>query len=582
MSDRIDAIHLLIEQLKTSYPQKGLISIHPSVTFIRNDKGICVQAKKAIKATEVLLVIPDSARMSTNNVPQLFDSNKNKININLDDIMKEVEKKLFHILQNNTHEVPDHILSFVVMHALSNQGNINDTVFMKHAATMPSHLEMRNEMYMNLNWTEEQLNGIGGTNSFIRTQLERKQARVKIVFQKAILPILNTLPTNIQKLFIGSSVSSESCDFSKSTLEECLWETYLNTYIIVDSRSHGSQDDFPELIPLLDLFNGASEWNPEGLEDFTPRSNVALHKVKWPFTSGVGFDNECKISCSAIYALRDIDDGEEIVVSYGELGTSLFLLKYSAVPLDLFKLKKTETIELLCPPNMVPNDKRRILSLEQSGNFSVEAIRNGSDSMKCLSAEDYCTNQKGHETVSVFSLRFFLLLGSIGSDEEVEVHIQTGRLPCSVSDERMCRALCEVINYNLTILDPIGSMASSKEDFDRANSIDIPFWEKNALLSRICQRETLLMWRHHFCRRYKMLPNVNFFDTNHSIHKLLLLQNNGCKICGRTYPIMKCTICKVAIYCSKKHQSIDWRKAGGHKLLCGIQKKKDTLTKFCS
>lgn len=47
----------------------------------------------------------------------------------------------------------------------------------------------------------------------------------------------------------------------------------------------------------------------------------------------------------------------------------------------------------------------------------------------------------------------------------------------------------------------LSSDSSIKEDYDRMNRNDIPLWEKYALHSRICQRETLLKWRSHFCRR---------------------------------------------------------------------------------
>lgn len=266
---RMDAIHSLVEQLKCSYPQKGFL-IDPSVTYVQNDKGICVIAKNAIKLNDILLVIPESARMATKNIPPTFDNKKSIPLFNFDKLIKEVEKKLLHILQD-PHDVPDHLLSFIVMYAISNyhqqQGNNNTSsssssaVFMKHGATMPSHIEMRNNN-MNLYWTEEQLNVIGGTKCYIRKQIQSKKEKIQLAFNHAIYPILNTQPTHIQTLFISTSIKSE-CGADSKSIEERLRQTYLNAYAIVNSRSHGKEYT-PELIPLIDQFNGESEWNPDG------------------------------------------------------------------------------------------------------------------------------------------------------------------------------------------------------------------------------------------------------------------------------------------------------------------------------
>ena len=121
---RMDAIHSLVEQLKNSYPQKGFL-IHPSIAYVHNnDKGICVIAKNAIKLNDILLVIPESATMATKNIQTTFDSKT----INFDKLIKDVEKKLSHILQD-PHEVPNHLLSLIVMYAISNyqqEGYNND------------------------------------------------------------------------------------------------------------------------------------------------------------------------------------------------------------------------------------------------------------------------------------------------------------------------------------------------------------------------------------------------------------------------------------------------------------------------
>jgi hypothetical protein len=43
------------------------------------------------------------------------------------------------------------------------------------------------------------------------------------------------------------------------------------------------------------------------------------------------------------------------------------------------------------------------------------------------------------------------------------------------------------------------------------------------------------------------------------------LETLSCNICGKTEGIMRCSRCKTAGYCGKKHQKADWK---AHKKIC--------------
>jgi len=92
---------------------------------------------------------------------------------------------------------------------------------------------------------------------------------------------------------------------------------------VVDSRAHGTTE--PALIPLVEMFNG-------GVEDDPQSTNVALAKGKWPFLKGRAFRDDCNLPCSAVYALKDIRQGEPLILSYGQICPSEFVIKYGAIP----------------------------------------------------------------------------------------------------------------------------------------------------------------------------------------------------------------------------------------------------------
>ena len=115
---------------------------------------------------------------------------------------------------------------------------------------------------------------------------------------------------------------------------------------LVTSRSHERVDGGLEICPLLDLFNGA----PEG-----PTANVDVHRGMWPFIRGAEFRNDCNIPCSAVSAKRDIAAGEPLLLSYGEVSSAAFLLKYGWVPEEEGGWSNpNESLSITLDPELLP------------------------------------------------------------------------------------------------------------------------------------------------------------------------------------------------------------------------------------
>jgi hypothetical protein len=99
-----------------------------------------------------------------------------------------------------------------------------------------------------------------------------------------------------------------------------LRKLYMRAVAMVLSRAH----EGVSLTPLVDLVNGM----PSG----SPNMNVGFCRGYWPFLKGSTYRNDCDLVCPALSASRKIKAGEQIIVSYGDLSTGGFVLKYGVVP----------------------------------------------------------------------------------------------------------------------------------------------------------------------------------------------------------------------------------------------------------
>ena len=147
----------------------------------------------------------------------------------------------------------------------------------------------------------------------------------------------------IFKCVIEPSLEGRAPQFTPPHLS--LRHAYYWALCLITSRAH-EHDGGAVLSPLLDLFDGT----PGG-----PAANVDVHRGFWPFVRGAMYRNECDLRCTAAAATRDIAAGEALVVSYGEMSSAAFLLKYGCVPEDERGWEnRAEVLSLTLDPALLP------------------------------------------------------------------------------------------------------------------------------------------------------------------------------------------------------------------------------------
>ena len=330
-----------------------------------------------------------------------------------------------------------------------------------------------------------------------------------------------------------------------------------------------------------------------------PLSNGVVHCVKPNIVRGDAFINQCNLACSSVYASRDIDAGEELIISFGDVTPTGFAAKYGEIPIDfLHHWDVVCDVQLWCPPKFIPTDKLRIRCLEKS-DYPLDILKQTKGDTALISLqpakEPVGDNvdvyrwsgpivYKGYEPERISSARQYLILAVLANDYDLKRNFNSGRLRSGLYETKVLPLLSEVVDYNIKLLSG-GKDITSAEDAEKALCPDTPKWEKSCLLARIAYRESLLMWRYAFLNRkndamntpgYKQAmrmqqPPLDFPEFDEDI---VNISDGLCKLCGRSYPVKMCSGCNQVQYCSRGHQLLDWGK--NHKHECGKMKKNET------
>jgi len=150
----------------------------------------------------------------------------------------------------------------------------------------------------------------------------------------------------------------------------------------------------------------------------------------------------------------------------------------------------------------------------------------------------------------------FLQLSQLLDDEAVEINYKTGTMKTSEINPSMVGSLLvQVVEYNLNQLYQNNDIT--------ANNQKIPkHFLENAKAARDCAKETLAIWHHAITKRYNLLP----WTTSNKNVPSCLEGIDGCLRCGRFIKLKRCSRCKLAKYCCREHQVMDYK--AGHKALC--------------
>ena len=108
-SDRLQATKLLIKRLHADYPKKGF-KISPDIDFVvQSDSGLRVVAKRQIQKDDILIVVPEAARLTASTIlPSSFSKQLKR------DIAKKSQFQEYQQMLNPS----DYLLAVAIMKLL--------------------------------------------------------------------------------------------------------------------------------------------------------------------------------------------------------------------------------------------------------------------------------------------------------------------------------------------------------------------------------------------------------------------------------------------------------------------------------
>ena len=375
--NREAATQALIESLKTRYPNRGF-KIHPAVNFCFSHTagGMGVVAQERIEKDDILLVIPESVRFSTSTVLATK-------------AFKALTKK---ILQKCTQwdqmfDGQDFALAVAVMHVLSKKKKDSTDPFVLQAATWPSEEAMKESSMFY--WDDSKVRSIWN-QSILTSNFEKRRENIRQVFDGALFPLLKGDADN----FIDSSLLGNGNSETRST-KDALWNTFVYAFSLVWSRAHASPD--PELVPLVELLNGNSarvnQSEKQGKLVEKTVINVNMVRGKWPFLRGDMFRDDCNLPCSAVYANRDIEKAENLVIDYGELSPVSFMFKYGTIPENFLSHHNIlAEVSLWCDPSLISTDHPLRIQCLRNNGYPLEELKSNKWVLCDLDADESLQN----------------------------------------------------------------------------------------------------------------------------------------------------------------------------------------------
>lgn len=589
MNNREQAVQDLIRSLREAHPSSGGgFRIHPALAFARSAAheegstglGFGARVTEPVEAGEILLVIPESARLALRTTGERDDlagrqlepaaaSGSSPKKMQLPQLLQQLQRQAEPILRHgeSLFASSDFAMAVLVMYSVAVSSCIaredpnNDGLFVKHAATWPS-LEDTSQQYA-LYWGQPIVDLLKHTRAHELVTTVR--AKTKEVFEEVLWPTLarNRVAHHFAPYQAAESASGEEDE------KQRLWGAFLHAFSLVFSRSHGSEA--PEILPLVDLFNGL----PDACDD---EINVALN--------GRLFRNDCNTTCSAVCATRRIRPGEALIISYGNVSPASFLLKYGVVPPQMLGKRNAlaDPVTIWYPPSMAPaqNDVPRIQALQRFGypttpeaireEFAVvlsnESLVNSGSMVGGLGGPLIGDPHSPEEDMGLRQFRQYLILAKLLDDDGIQTNLRTGRLRGSFRTEDIGRLMVQIVDYNLN------RIPSSADDEQSPASGSTKMAIRAA---RECHIEALARWRHIICRRYGL---ISWMDSPEDVEWSGLTVSTatpptppcldgvgkGCPVCGRIMNSKTCSRCKRQKYCCREHQASDYKLF--HKRFC--------------
>ena len=403
------------------------------------------------------------------------------------------------------------------------------------------------------------------------------------------------------------------------------------------------------ILPIIDLTNGlpagcddinvavlTDTWDSGVIQQMMMKSSsTPSHQqleqlsIRKSATTAVKYvDRENNHAVTALYATKDIEPGQELLLDYGELPPSSFLIKYGCIPQQYLTSVGTMTDSVLLqlpptipvPPVHNPNRVKALklnefpttrdglkewrlwltpTDLQPLRQLIVASIASSSSTNTSGQAQQLQMQYYQIEPVNLKMLRQYLIVAHVGDDALVQNFLETGRLYGHLDPKELWKHIISVFDYNLSLLydgteTSGGSGGNRNDDWQQRtcllnNTIELqnlkqddeignedgkkmPFTQRTSTIQRILYRDALSQWRHVLCRFYGVTSHVDDHKQeqqsrprNSSPPPPGLEYGVGCIVCGKTSPFKRCSNCKCVGYCCREHQKIHWKV---HKKAC--------------
>jgi hypothetical protein len=382
------------------------------------------------------------------------------------------------------------------------------------------------------------------------------------------------------------------------------------------------------ILPIIDLTNGL----PTGCKGINARIETEFWNVirrqlpnmttTTSTTTGKGKrisdDASLRFPATALIAVGDLAAHTELLLDYGALPPSSFLVKYGCIPLPFLHEPQNllvDSILLQYPPSLAPSpqDTARIQALERNSYPTTVSELEGfltwltphdlqplqrqlpvappsPESFFLLGGSPPLAPLNYIEPESLRMLRQYLILAKVGDDALVQTFLETSRIRGQINPKELGLCLIQIIDYNLSLLYRTGGNTGVNENNDGgttniSNELEalhkddhaLTYIQRTCTIQRILYRDALAQWRHVLCRFYGLPSLVDQTGQSTSIAAAIrtllpppppgLEPGEGCAVCGKTIPLKRCSQCKQVGYCCREHQRADWK---FHKKACVV------------
>ncbi len=535
VSRRAEAAHALCRWLHTC---PGFV-MHPSLWLEEDDFGeVCVRTRGVVRQGELLLVVPHSA-----NVLAAAELAAHAEAGELRELLPVFTPRwrAWAAAEGRVLANLDAELVLLTMALLS--GMRVRAGWELVAATWPSAAQLA---HVPLLWSDAEVAALRSTAAGRRIELLRCEASG--LFTCVVEPLLRAHASHGRFCARGATLRATFLHAAALVLSRCVDASYGFSAAELGASTEGYSTR-AVFIALIDLINGL----PEGEESIG--CNVELSRGR-PFAFAPALaprcpwdDASCRgLECGVIEATRELAVGEELLMSYGEMSTAEFVVKFGHVPDALMHATVApDAIGLQMPPADMPHasDELRWRALRALGyegpGREGDAAEMATFELSCADLHAYTSSGAGggsriagndngrdsaavasraSEPTSVAQLSLFVLLLHAPTTA-LEALLERGALPAhAVDSSTLGRALVALVEANMGALEAVSAADTDAADAraatsQAATSPQAPARAPRPPPSRALgqadilrrkERSLLELWRDAFRKRFGLPP----------------------------------------------------------------------------